>query len=168
MGSSQSVVAITRTSLDAPSSTSQSTGNSTPPPMHRIETFEEKLYRKVREKAALLVLFVWTDSAICCTSDVIFFFSDFSNPCSQFTKEPLVPIGCLVTAYFLGNGIRSFYNRNSVQSQKMMRARVGAQFATLMIFIGYYGWNSFDFKLAPMYQASKQLEQQKKQQKDGA
>mmetsp|Transcript_13482 Transcript_13482/g.31339 ORF Transcript_13482/g.31339 Transcript_13482/m.31339 type:complete len:132 (-) Transcript_13482:213-608(-) len=131
MGSSQSVVAITRTSLDAPSSTSQSTGNSTPPPMHRIETFEEKLYRK-------------------------------------FTKEPLVPIGCLVTAYFLGNGIRSFYNRNSVQSQKMMRARVGAQFATLMIFIGYYGWNSFDFKLAPMYQASKQLEQQKKQQKDGA
>ncbi|KAL7544198.1 hypothetical protein ACHAWF_007577 [Thalassiosira exigua] len=67
----------------------------------------------------------------------------------KFTAEPLVPIGCLTTAYFLGSGIRSFYNRDPVKSQKMMRLRVGSQFATIMIFVGYAGWNSFTFDLAP-------------------
>ena len=67
----------------------------------------------------------------------------------QFKAEPLVPIGCLTTAYFLGSGIRSFYNRDPVKSQKMMRLRVGSQFATIMIFIGYAGWRSFTFEMAP-------------------
>mmetsp|Transcript_23883 Transcript_23883/g.33519 ORF Transcript_23883/g.33519 Transcript_23883/m.33519 type:complete len:134 (-) Transcript_23883:100-501(-) len=67
----------------------------------------------------------------------------------KFSKEPLVPIGCMVTAYFLGSGIKSFYNRDPIRSQKMMRARVGAQFATLMIFIGYYGLSEFNLKFAP-------------------
>ena len=31
----------------------------------------------------------------------------------------------------------------------MMRLRVGSQFATLMIFIGYAGMNAFTFDLAP-------------------
>mmetsp|Transcript_11058 Transcript_11058/g.18345 ORF Transcript_11058/g.18345 Transcript_11058/m.18345 type:complete len:124 (-) Transcript_11058:163-534(-) len=72
----------------------------------------------------------------------------------KFTAEPLVPVGCLVTAYFLGSGIGSFYKRDAARSQKMMRLRVGAQFATLMVFMGYYGLSNFDFKLAPMHQAA--------------
>jgi len=67
----------------------------------------------------------------------------------KFKAEPLVPIGCLTTAYFLGSGIKSFYNRDPVKSQTMMRLRVGSQFATLMIFIGYAGMNAFTFELAP-------------------
>mmetsp|Transcript_13298 Transcript_13298/g.21826 ORF Transcript_13298/g.21826 Transcript_13298/m.21826 type:complete len:150 (+) Transcript_13298:78-527(+) len=67
----------------------------------------------------------------------------------KFKAEPLVPIGCLTTAYFLGSGIKSFYNRDPVKSQSMMRLRVASQFATLMIFIGYAGMNAFTFELAP-------------------
>ena len=67
----------------------------------------------------------------------------------KFKAEPLVPIGCLTTAYFLGSGIKSFYNRDPAKSQKMMRLRVGAQFATILIFIGYAGMNSFTFEFAP-------------------
>merc|ERR1712157_511888 len=78
------------------------------PTLRKIESFEEKLFRK-------------------------------------FTEEPLVPIGCVVTAYFLGSGIRSFLRRDSVRSQKMMRFRVGSQMATILIFIGYAGYNNFVF-----------------------
>mmetsp|Transcript_6658 Transcript_6658/g.8423 ORF Transcript_6658/g.8423 Transcript_6658/m.8423 type:complete len:135 (+) Transcript_6658:103-507(+) len=69
----------------------------------------------------------------------------------KFSQEPLVPIGCFVTAYFLGSGIKSFYNRDAVQSQKMMRLRVGAQFSTLLIFIGYAGINAINFDVMPGY-----------------
>lgn len=31
----------------------------------------------------------------------------------------------------------------------MMRLRVGSQFATLMIFIGYAGWSAFTLDFAP-------------------
>jgi hypothetical protein len=33
----------------------------------------------------------------------------------------------------------------------MMRARVGAQFATLLIFMGYAGMEAINFKIAPGY-----------------
>jgi hypothetical protein len=33
----------------------------------------------------------------------------------------------------------------------MMRARVGAQFATLLIFVGYAGMDQFNLKFAPGY-----------------
>ncbi|GFH58659.1 hypothetical protein CTEN210_15135 [Chaetoceros tenuissimus] len=69
----------------------------------------------------------------------------------KFSKEPLVPIGCITTAYFLGSGIRSFYDRDASRSQTMMRARVGAQFATLLIFIGYAGLDAINFDIAPGY-----------------
>mmetsp|Transcript_19200 Transcript_19200/g.34763 ORF Transcript_19200/g.34763 Transcript_19200/m.34763 type:complete len:153 (+) Transcript_19200:95-553(+) len=97
-----------------------------PPTMQRLETFEEKAYRK-------------------------------------FMEQPLVPIGCMVTAYFLGSGIKSFYQRDSARSQKMMRARVGAQFATLLTFVIYMGTSSFDLTLAPMYQASKKRKEEQQQ-----
>ena len=61
------------------------------------------------------------------------------NTTKQFKAEPLVPIGCLTTAFFLGSGIQSFYNRDPKKSQTMMRLRVGSQFATILIFIGYAG-----------------------------
>mmetsp|Transcript_4129 Transcript_4129/g.5404 ORF Transcript_4129/g.5404 Transcript_4129/m.5404 type:complete len:122 (-) Transcript_4129:285-650(-) len=82
----------------------------------------------------------------------------------KFSKEPLVPIGCMVTAYFLGSGIKSFYNRDPIRSQKMMRARVGAQFATLLIFIGYYGMSEFNLKFAPGMVPQLEGEEEKKQE----
>jgi hypothetical protein len=83
----------------------------------------------------------------------------------QFTAEPLVPIGCLVTAYFLGSGIGSFYKRDAARSQKMMRLRVGSQFATLIVFIGYYGFSNFDLTMAPMHQAAKKLQDEQESKK---
>ena len=68
---------------------------------------------------------------------------------NKFKAEPLVPIGCLTTAFFLGSGIKSFYNRDPKKSQTMMRLRVGSQFATILIFIGYAGMNAFTLELAP-------------------
>ena len=53
----------------------------------------------------------------------------------KFTKEPLVPIGCLVTALVLGNGLRAFKAGNTNTSQQMMRWRVIAQGATVIAII---------------------------------
>ena len=44
----------------------------------------------------------------------------------------------------------------------MMRLRVGAQFATLMIFIGYAGMSAFNLNIAPGYHPDE--EDEKKQQ----
>ena len=82
------------------------------PKMRKVETFEQKLYRK-------------------------------------FSEEPLVPIGCAVTTYCLVSGIKSFQNADMVRSQKMMRFRVTAQLATILVFVGYAGINSFDLSLRP-------------------
>mmetsp|Transcript_12620 Transcript_12620/g.32220 ORF Transcript_12620/g.32220 Transcript_12620/m.32220 type:complete len:104 (-) Transcript_12620:332-643(-) len=49
----------------------------------------------------------------------------------KISAEPLVPIGCLVTAGVLAGGIISFKRGNPKLSQKMMRYRVIAQTATL-------------------------------------
>lgn len=92
-----------------------------PPRAQKIETFDEKVYRKFRE-------------------------------------QPLVPIGCVATAYFLASGIKSFRDRDPIKSQRMMKYRVGAQFLTLMCFVGYVGLDNFDFRIAPMYQDVKKVE----------
>jgi hypothetical protein len=78
---------------------------------------------------------------------------------SQFMKQPLVPLGCLTTAYFLMSGIKSFKNRDPRRAQKMMRLRVGAQFATLVAFVGYMGFDSFNLEAAPAYKRHKAVEQ---------
>jgi len=39
-----------------------------------------------------------------------------------------------------------------------MKARVMAQFVTIMCFIGYIGLDKFDWRLAPMYQDVKKAE----------
>ena len=53
----------------------------------------------------------------------------------KFQKEPLVPIGCLVTDLVLGNGLRAFKAGNTNTSQQMMRWRVIAQGATVIAII---------------------------------
>jgi len=46
----------------------------------------------------------------------------------------------------------------------MMRNRVMAQFATVMVFIGYMGMDNFDWRLAPMYQDAKKVEEMLKEE----
>jgi hypothetical protein len=48
-----------------------------------------------------------------------------------------------------------------------MRLRVGSQFATIMIFVGYAGWNAFTLDLAPgMAVPSEQLGGIKKRERE--
>ncbi|URE20507.1 RING-H2 finger protein [Musa troglodytarum] len=57
-------------------------------------------------------------------------------------KNPLVPIGALMTAGVLTAGLVSFRQGNSQLGQKLMRARVVFQGATVALMVGsayYYG-----------------------------
>ena len=63
----------------------------------------------------------------------------------KFRSQPLVPIGCAATAYFLASGIKSFQRQDPRRGQKMMRARVAAQFATLGVFMWYIGFDRINF-----------------------
>ncbi|KAF3792059.1 HIG1 domain family member 2A [Nymphaea thermarum] len=57
-------------------------------------------------------------------------------------KNPLVPIGALITAGILTAGLISFRQGKSHLGQKLMRARVVAQGATVALMLGtayYYG-----------------------------
>ncbi|XP_019154730.1 PREDICTED: RING-H2 finger protein ATL48-like [Ipomoea nil] len=59
-------------------------------------------------------------------------------------RNPLVPLGALVTAGVLTAGLISFRQGNSNLGQKLMRARVVAQGATVALMVGtayYYGDN---------------------------
>lgn len=59
-----------------------------------------------------------------------------------------------------------------MRAQKMMRARVGAQFATLATFVYYVGFNNVNFDIAPAYYRAKEqkeaLEKAKQQQNSSA
>ncbi|GAB2271478.1 RING-H2 finger protein atl48 [Dionaea muscipula] len=57
-------------------------------------------------------------------------------------RNPLVPIGALITAAVLTAGLISFRQGNSQLGQKLMRARVVVQGATVALMVGtayYYG-----------------------------
>ncbi|XP_022852785.1 RING-H2 finger protein ATL48-like isoform X2 [Olea europaea var. sylvestris] len=57
-------------------------------------------------------------------------------------RNPFVPIGALITAGVLTAGLISFRQGNSNLGQKLMRARVVAQGATVALMVGtayYYG-----------------------------
>ncbi|KAL5720328.1 RING-H2 finger protein atl48 [Ranunculus cassubicifolius] len=57
-------------------------------------------------------------------------------------KNPFVPIGALLTAGVLTAGLISFRQGNSQLGQKLMRARVVVQGATVALMVGtayYYG-----------------------------
>mmetsp|Transcript_6479 Transcript_6479/g.13404 ORF Transcript_6479/g.13404 Transcript_6479/m.13404 type:complete len:130 (+) Transcript_6479:179-568(+) len=77
---------------------------------------------------------------------------------NKIKREPLVPIGCAATAFFLASGIKSFQNQDPRRGQKMMRLRVGAQFATLAMFVFYVGVDNINFEIAPQYQRAKKEE----------
>ena len=71
----------------------------------------------------------------------------------------------LTTAYFLVSGFRYFQKRDPVNSQRMMRFRVMAQFVTIIAFVGYMGYEKADWRVAPMYQERlKQADQEQQQQ----
>ena len=53
----------------------------------------------------------------------------------KFSAEPLVPMGCLITAGVLASGIRAFHRKDGVKSQQMMRLRVLAQGATVAVLV---------------------------------
>ncbi|XP_044476604.1 RING-H2 finger protein ATL48-like [Mangifera indica] len=59
-------------------------------------------------------------------------------------RNPLVPVGALMTAGVLTAGLISFRQGNSHLGQKLMRARVVVQGATVALMVGtayYYGGN---------------------------
>jgi hypothetical protein len=70
----------------------------------------------------------------------------------------------VATAYFLVSGIKSFKNRDPRRAQKMMRARVVAQFATLAVFVWYTGFDNVNFGIAPAYFRQKKVEEEYKKQ----
>lgn len=90
----------------------------------------------------------------------------FSERLWRKTKaEPLVPIGACLTSYFLFRGIKSVQGRDPILSQKMMRARIAAQFGTLCCLIFYMGQRNGDWRLAPFTQDKwKQKAEEKKLQ----
>jgi hypothetical protein len=53
----------------------------------------------------------------------------------KVSKEPLVPIGGLITVGFLTKGLNAFHKGNALQAQKLMRGRVLAQFGTVAIMV---------------------------------
>mmetsp|Transcript_2757 Transcript_2757/g.8685 ORF Transcript_2757/g.8685 Transcript_2757/m.8685 type:complete len:97 (+) Transcript_2757:151-441(+) len=52
---------------------------------------------------------------------------------SKAEKDPLVPIGCMATLSCLLAGLYTFQQGQAALSQKMMRARVVAQGATVVV-----------------------------------
>jgi len=51
-------------------------------------------------------------------------------------ENPFVPAGALVTTVILGIGLWTMKTKNTRLSQKMMRARVAAQFSTIAALVG--------------------------------
>mmetsp|Transcript_49329 Transcript_49329/g.73573 ORF Transcript_49329/g.73573 Transcript_49329/m.73573 type:complete len:141 (-) Transcript_49329:214-636(-) len=75
-------------------------------------------------------------------------------------NQPLVPVGLCATAYALGSGIKSFYQRDAARSQRMMRWRVTMQFVTFLTFIAYVGFDKVDMTVAPMYKYKLKLKRE--------
>lgn len=57
----------------------------------------------------------------------------------KFSKNPWVPAGAILTAAVLAGGIAAFQRGNVIWSQRMMRARVAAQGATILILAASVG-----------------------------
>ncbi|KAK4531177.1 hypothetical protein CCYA_CCYA07G2034 [Cyanidiococcus yangmingshanensis] len=58
---------------------------------------------------------------------------------NKFSKNPWVPAGAILTAAVLAGGIAAFQRGNVIWSQRMMRARVAAQGATILILAASVG-----------------------------
>ncbi|KAI3981492.1 hypothetical protein MKX01_007419 [Papaver californicum] len=75
---------------------------------------------------------------------------DLEEPLQQKkrVKNPFVPLGALITAGVLTAGLISFKKGNSEMGQKLMRARVVIQGATVALMVGsayYYGESIYNF-----------------------
>ncbi len=57
----------------------------------------------------------------------------------KFAQNPWVPAGAILTAAVLAGGIAAFQRGNVIWSQRLMRARVAAQGATLLILAASVG-----------------------------
>ncbi|KAK4536382.1 hypothetical protein CDCA_CDCA08G2407 [Cyanidium caldarium] len=57
----------------------------------------------------------------------------------KFKKNPLVPVGALLTAAVLAGGLVAFHRGNRVWSQRMMRARIVAQAGTVCALLASAG-----------------------------
>merc|ERR1712232_1069162 len=66
----------------------------------------------------------------------------FEKLARKSKEEPLVPLGCGLTTYFLLSGFKSFRAGDAVRSQKMMRGRVIAQGATVVALSVYAGYSA--------------------------
>lgn len=62
------------------------------------------------------------------------------------TKNPFVPVGAFLTAGVLTAGLISFRQGNSRLGQKLMRARVVVQGATVALMVGSAYYYGDDFK----------------------
>ncbi|XP_058733533.1 RING-H2 finger protein ATL48-like [Vicia villosa] len=74
-------------------------------------------------------------------------FEDFLQ--DKKRRNPFVPVGAFITAGVLTAGLISFRQGNSQLGQKLMRARVVVQGATVALMVGtayYYGDNPWQKK----------------------
>ncbi|EDV22925.1 uncharacterized protein TRIADDRAFT_17859, partial [Trichoplax adhaerens] len=60
----------------------------------------------------------------------------FQKLLRKFKENPFVPLGMLATTVALSYGLVNFRRGDQKMSQMMMRARVGAQGATILAVIG--------------------------------
>ncbi|KAL6768511.1 hypothetical protein ACKKBF_B11020 [Auxenochlorella protothecoides x Auxenochlorella symbiontica] len=74
---------------------------------------------------------------------------DYEEPLKK-PKNPLVLIGCGVTAGVLFAGLVAFKKGNQGLSQKMMRARVIAQGATVALMVASSGYVALTSKKDPV------------------
>merc|ERR550519_2418942 len=58
-------------------------------------------------------------------------------------NNPLIPVGMLMTCGVFARGMKHYYNQDSVKQNKMMRARIGAQFATLACMVVGVAWMGY-------------------------
>ncbi|CAK8563062.1 unnamed protein product [Lathyrus sativus] len=75
-------------------------------------------------------------------------FDDFLQD-KKRARNPFVPVGAFITAGVLTAGLISFRQGNSQLGQKLMRARVVVQGATVALMVGttyYYGDNPWQKK----------------------
>lgn len=72
--------------------------------------------------------------------------SDGSNRWVIMVKQnPLILVGMVMTCGVFARGMRHYYFQDSVKQNHMMRARIGAQFATLACMVAgvtYAGWKN--------------------------
>ncbi|KAF7165480.1 hypothetical protein CNMCM5623_009602 [Aspergillus felis] len=84
----------------------------------------------------------------------------------RLKEEPLIPLGCAATCYALYRAYRSMKAGDSVEMNKMFRARIYAQFFTLVAVVA--GGMYFKTERQQRREFEKMVEQRKAQEKRDA